>query len=323
MTLAGTLEMIAERGTRPPGRAVLLPESRAAVRHRSAAAGRGRGRRRRVAAHRSSGRGRCGARGSGAAIPLDLIRLVAPTTPHRANRRGGRAGPGIRVPRRATRGDRRVDRHWRATWRSPSIASAAATPLPIAVGFGVSTPAQAPRWPGSPTASWWAVRWLMSSARRAWRQRAGFWPASVRHSIQHEPPSVMAYIALGSNLGDRRIPCLRPGTARRAGRRHHAGRYPNRGDAAAGRAGPAGLPQPDGGGADDVWRPGGCLSVCHDVERRGRRRRSTKWCSRTLDLDLVRYGDLLCDLPDLVLPHPGLRDRQFWAAKLPELEAHG
>lgn len=65
------------------------------------------------------------------------------------------------------------------------------------------------------------------------------------------------------------------------------------------------------------------LSVCHDVERLAGRRRSTKWCSRTLDLDLVRYGNTICDLPNLVLPHPGLRDRPFWASEIARLEVYG
>jgi len=65
------------------------------------------------------------------------------------------------------------------------------------------------------------------------------------------------------------------------------------------------------------------LWVCHDVERLAGRRRSTKWCSRTLDLDLVMYGHLMCDLPNLVLPHPGLRDRPFWASEIARMEAYG
>ncbi len=65
------------------------------------------------------------------------------------------------------------------------------------------------------------------------------------------------------------------------------------------------------------------LSLCHDVERLAGRRRSTKWSSRTLDLDLVRFGTLMCDLPDLVLPHPGLRDRPFWASEIARMESHG
>jgi 2-amino-4-hydroxy-6-hydroxymethyldihydropteridine diphosphokinase len=65
------------------------------------------------------------------------------------------------------------------------------------------------------------------------------------------------------------------------------------------------------------------LSICHDVERLAGRRRAAKWCSRTLDLDLVRFGSLMCDLPDLVLPHPGLRDRLFWASEIARMESHG
>ena len=64
------------------------------------------------------------------------------------------------------------------------------------------------------------------------------------------------------------------------------------------------------------------LAACQATERAAGRGRESRWCSRTLDLDLVRYGDLLCDLPDLALPHPGLRDRTFWANEIAELELH-
>jgi 2-amino-4-hydroxy-6-hydroxymethyldihydropteridine diphosphokinase len=65
------------------------------------------------------------------------------------------------------------------------------------------------------------------------------------------------------------------------------------------------------------------LRLCHDIERTQGRERAARWTSRTLDLDLIRYGDVLCDLPELSLPHPGLRDRPFWAREIAELEAHG
>jgi 2-amino-4-hydroxy-6-hydroxymethyldihydropteridine diphosphokinase len=65
------------------------------------------------------------------------------------------------------------------------------------------------------------------------------------------------------------------------------------------------------------------LDVCQAIERAAGRERVSRWCSRTLDLDVVRYDDLLCDLPDLSLPHPGLRDRVFWAREIAQLEAHG
>lgn len=67
--------------------------------------------------------------------------------------------------------------------------------------------------------------------------------------------------------------------------------------------------------------PEAFLEVCHAVERGAGRERPGKWASRTLDLDVVCMSDALCDRPDLTLPHPGLRDRPFWARQLAILEA--
>ena len=47
-------------------------------------------------------------------------------------------------------------------------------------------------------------------------------------------------------------------------------------------------------------------------ERFGRvRRADDRWGPRTLDLDLLVYGDELIDAPDLQVPHPGLHERAF------------
>lgn len=72
------------------------------------------------------------------------------------------------------------------------------------------------------------------------------------------------------------------------------------------------------------WRGGAAalLAACHQVERSAGRDRRAHWQSRTLDLDLVRFGTELCDRPDLRLPHPGLRDREFWSRQLATLEHH-
>ena len=43
----------------------------------------------------------------------------------------------------------------------------------------------------------------------------------------------------------------------------------------------------------------------------GRRRDGAHWGPRTLDLDLLLYGDLRLDSPGLSLPHPGLHERAF------------
>jgi 2-amino-4-hydroxy-6-hydroxymethyldihydropteridine diphosphokinase len=63
------------------------------------------------------------------------------------------------------------------------------------------------------------------------------------------------------------------------------------------------------------------LAHCQSIERAtGRvRQDSVRWASRTLDLDLVRYGTLTVHEPGLTLPHPGLSDRDFWQRELAEL----
>jgi 2-amino-4-hydroxy-6-hydroxymethyldihydropteridine diphosphokinase len=43
----------------------------------------------------------------------------------------------------------------------------------------------------------------------------------------------------------------------------------------------------------------------------GRIRKGERWGARTLDLDILIYGDLIIDQPDLTVPHPGLAERSF------------
>lgn len=57
-----------------------------------------------------------------------------------------------------------------------------------------------------------------------------------------------------------------------------------------------------------------------DVERRlGRERIGAQWGPRTIDLDLLLYGDETIDEPGLVVPHPRLADRDFVLRPLAEL----
>jgi 2-amino-4-hydroxy-6-hydroxymethyldihydropteridine diphosphokinase len=54
---------------------------------------------------------------------------------------------------------------------------------------------------------------------------------------------------------------------------------------------------------------------------RGRDRTATvRWGPRTLDLDIVRYGDRVVAEPNLTLPHPELAHRDFWQRELAELD---
>jgi dihydroneopterin aldolase/2-amino-4-hydroxy-6-hydroxymethyldihydropteridine diphosphokinase len=60
------------------------------------------------------------------------------------------------------------------------------------------------------------------------------------------------------------------------------------------------------------------LAACLAVEARHGRERRVRWGARTLDVDVITYGDLVLDTPDLVLPHPRAASRPFvlapWAA---------
>lgn len=51
----------------------------------------------------------------------------------------------------------------------------------------------------------------------------------------------------------------------------------------------------------------------------GRQRDGTPWGPRTLDLDLLLYGNAVIDAPGLRVPHPGLHERDFVIIPLAEI----
>lgn len=53
------------------------------------------------------------------------------------------------------------------------------------------------------------------------------------------------------------------------------------------------------------------LGLAHRLEQDHHRRRSERWGARTLDVDLIAYGELRSDHPDLTLPHPRAAQRAF------------
>ena len=53
------------------------------------------------------------------------------------------------------------------------------------------------------------------------------------------------------------------------------------------------------------------LDALQGIEQAHGRKRGRRWGARTLDLDLLLYGDEVIDLPRLRVPHPGLADRAF------------
>ena len=55
------------------------------------------------------------------------------------------------------------------------------------------------------------------------------------------------------------------------------------------------------------------------IERAGGRVRRERWGPRTLDCDIVLFGDRDLHEPDLVVPHPELPNRDFWQRELAQL----
>jgi 2-amino-4-hydroxy-6-hydroxymethyldihydropteridine diphosphokinase len=63
------------------------------------------------------------------------------------------------------------------------------------------------------------------------------------------------------------------------------------------------------------------LAVLLEVERElGRTREGPRFGPRTIDLDLLLYGDELIDEPGLTVPHPRLHERRFALEPLAELD---
>lgn len=65
--------------------------------------------------------------------------------------------------------------------------------------------------------------------------------------------------------------------------------------------------------------PNALLSALFEIEAQFGRRRDFRHAPRTLDLDLLLYGDETIDTPELKLPHPRMHLRAFVLAPLLEI----
>ena len=65
--------------------------------------------------------------------------------------------------------------------------------------------------------------------------------------------------------------------------------------------------------------PHGLLAALQAIEQRHGRERPYRNAPRTLDLDLLLFGELALATPDLTLPHPRLHQRAFVLKPLAEL----
>lgn len=129
----------------------------------------------------------------------------------------------------------------------------------------------------------------------------------------------VAFIALGSNLGDRRAHLDRARAALSllpASRLIAVSSVTETAPLGA-MAQPPYLNQMVA--LDASLAPEALLMALQRIERSLGRVRGARWSARTIDLDVVRYGERRLSGVTLELPHPGLASRGFWQHQLAEL----
>ena len=146
----------------------------------------------------------------------------------------------------------------------------------------------------------------------------GLW-ISPRLSSSDMPRRDVAYIAIGSNVGDR--------MAHLAAARGAIAALPRTrwlGESSIEETEPLG-PVVQGPFLNQMiaieteLSPRELLDQLHDIERQAGRERAVRWGPRTLDLDIVLFERQTVDEADLSVPHPALNDRPFWQRELAEL----
>ena len=68
-----------------------------------------------------------------------------------------------------------------------------------------------------------------------------------------------------------------------------------------------------------ILNPHQLLDVLQSVEQLHGRERKRHWGERTLDLDILLYGDQILDDERLKIPHPGMHERAFVLYPLAEI----
>ncbi len=61
------------------------------------------------------------------------------------------------------------------------------------------------------------------------------------------------------------------------------------------------------------------LHVCQQIENQLGRERLVHWGSRTIDIDLLIYDNIISETEELILPHPYLEERAFVLDPLREI----
>lgn len=131
----------------------------------------------------------------------------------------------------------------------------------------------------------------------------------------------IAYVALGSNMGDRDAHLA---TARKALAAIPRSRVIA--ESAVEETAPLGT-IPQGPYLNQMialeteLSPRELLSELQKIERAAGRTRDVRWGPRTLDLDIVRYEHQMVTDRDLQVPHLAAEERDFWRRELAELRS--
>jgi len=134
-----------------------------------------------------------------------------------------------------------------------------------------------------------------------------------------DAPLEIVFVALGSNLGDR--------DAHLAFARASLGALPQTRVTAASDVEETAAVGPGAQSAylnqmlrvETAMDPHALLDELQRIELDAGRVRVERWGPRTLDLDIVRFGDRTLRTPRLTVPHPALPDRDFWQRELAQL----
>ncbi len=73
---------------------------------------------------------------------------------------------------------------------------------------------------------------------------------------------------------------------------------------------------------ETLFEPYELLEQLHCIEAEAQRERDIHWGPRTLDLDILFYDDEIIDLPDLQIPHPDIQNRDFVLEPLMQIASH-
>lgn len=140
---------------------------------------------------------------------------------------------------------------------------------------------------------------------------------------QHQPKWVVGYVGLGSNLANELGSPVEHLQQALAGLAAHEQVREVRASSFYASAPMGPQDQPDFvnavAGFETTLTPFELLAFCQQLEQQAKRARLRRWGERSLDVDILLYGDKQIATPQLTVPHAGLPERNFVLVPLREL----